>query len=125
MTVEQVGLTDWLIADRGPSDLTYVIPREKDIVVGGTSEPNNWNLAVDPKTADQILTRAAELVPQLRKAKVLRHRVGLRPARPTIRCELVRTTTGEPVIHCYGHGGSGVTLSWGCANEVFELIHDI
>jgi len=125
MTVEQCGLTDWLIADRGPSDLTYVIPRENDIVVGGTSEPGNWNLAVDPATADQIIARAAELVPQLRKAKILRHRVGLRPARPTIRCELVRTTTGEPVIHCYGHGGSGVTLSWGCANEVFELIHGI
>ncbi|GAB2666880.1 FAD-dependent oxidoreductase [Kribbella swartbergensis] len=125
MTVAQCGVTEWLIADRAPDDLTYVIPRENDIVVGGTSEPGNWNLAVDPATADQILTRAAELVPQLRKAEVLRHRVGLRPARPSIRCELVRTTTGEPVIHCYGHGGSGVTLSWGCANEVFELIHGI
>jgi D-amino-acid oxidase len=125
VTVEQCGLTDWLIADRAPDDLTYVIPREKDVVVGGTSEPGSWNLAVDPATADQILTHAAELVPQLRKAKILRHRVGLRPARPAIRCELVRTTTGEPVIHCYGHGGSGVTLSWGCANEVFELIHGI
>jgi D-amino-acid oxidase len=125
MTVEQCGLTDWLIADRGPNDLTYVIPRDKDIVVGGTSEPGNWNMAVDQTTADQILTRAAELVPQLRNAKVLRHRVGLRPSRPSIRCELVRTTSGEPVIHCYGHGGAGVTLSWGCAGEVFELIHGI
>jgi D-amino-acid oxidase len=125
MTVEQCGLTEWLVADRAPDDLTYVVPRERDIVVGGTSEPGNWNLAVDPVVADQILTRAAELVPQLRKAKVLRHRVGLRPSRPTIRCELVRTRSGEPIVHCYGHGGSGVTLSWGCADEVFELIHGI
>jgi D-amino-acid oxidase len=125
MTVEQRGLTEWLVADRAPDDLTYVVPRERDIVVGGTSEPGNWNLAVDPDTADQILTRAAELVPQLRNAKVLRHRVGLRPARPSIRCELVRTRSGEPIVHCYGHGGSGVTLSWGCADEVFELIHGI
>jgi len=125
MTVEQCGLTEWLVADRSPEELTYVVPREHDVVVGGTSQPNDWNLAVDPVTAEQHLDRAAELVPQLRKATIIRHRVGLRPARPTIRCELVRTRTGEPVIHCYGHGGSGVTLSWGCADEVFELVQGI
>ena len=125
MTVEQCGLTEWLVADRSPSELTYVVPREHDVVVGGTSQPNNWDLAVDQATADQMLERAAELVPQLHKAKIIRHRVGLRPARPSIRCELVRTRTGEPVIHCYGHGGSGVTLSWGCADEVFELVQGI
>jgi D-amino-acid oxidase len=24
-------------------------------------------------------------------------------------------------VHCYGHGGAGVTLSWGCADEVLSL----
>jgi D-amino-acid oxidase len=48
---------------------------------------------------------------------VLRHRVGLRPARPQVRVERV----GD-VVHCYGHGGAGVTLSWGTADEVAELV---
>ncbi|WP_410792834.1 FAD-dependent oxidoreductase [Kribbella sp. C-35] len=125
LTVEPCGLTDWLLADRSPGELTYVIPRQNDVVVGGTSQPGDWNLTVDPKTTSQIMERAAELVPQLRKAKIIRQRVGLRPARPAIRCELVRTRSGEPIIHCYGHGGSGVTLSWGCADEVFELVQSV
>jgi D-amino-acid oxidase len=45
------------------------------------------------------------------------HRVGLRPVRPAVRLE----REGR-VIHCYGQGGAGVTLSWGCAEEVRELV---
>lgn len=121
LTVEQFGLTEWLMADRDPRELTYVVPREHDIVVGGTSEPDNWDMAADETTATKMLARVTEYVPQLRKAKVLRHRVGLRPARPAIRCESVQSG-GRHVIHCYGHGGSGVTLSWGCADEVLDLV---
>jgi D-amino-acid oxidase len=46
---------------------------------------------------------------------VITDRVGFRPTRPEIRVE----REGD-VIHNYGHGGSGLTLSWGCAREVLE-----
>ncbi|GAA1693263.1 FAD-dependent oxidoreductase [Kribbella yunnanensis] len=115
LTVAQCGLSEWLIADS-----TVVIPRSNDVIVGGTSEAGDWNLAADPAVSTAILERAAELVPQLRKAMVLRARVGLRPARPSVRCELV-----DRVIHCYGHGGSGVTLSWGCADDVLALTNGL
>jgi D-amino-acid oxidase len=42
---------------------------------------------------------------------------GLRPVRPAVRVERV----GD-VIHCYGHGGAGVTLAWGAADEVASLV---
>jgi D-amino-acid oxidase len=114
--VEQVGLDRWWLDGAGP---TYVVPRSRDIVVGGTDEEGDWSRTPSPETARDILERAARLVPGLRGARVLRHKVGLRPVRPAVRLERV----GD-VVHCYGHGGAGVTLSWGCAEEVAALAGD-
>jgi D-amino-acid oxidase len=124
--VDQIGLDEW-IADESEEDrpLTYVVPRIDDVVVGGTAEDGAFGLDVDPDTASDILRRATELVPALAGARVLGHKVGLRPARPTVRLE-AETVPGADapltVVHCYGHGGAGVTLSWGCAAEVVALV---
>ena len=115
----QVGLTRWLLAEDGP---TYVVPRSRDIVVGGSEERGAWDRRPDPELAERILARAVALVPELADAEVLGHRVGLRPVRPTVRLEPEKLPTGHKVIHCYGHGGSGVTISWGCADEVLSLL---
>ena len=100
-----------------PRDRLYVVPRSRDIVVGGTAVEGEWSRTPSPEVASAILRRALRLVPELAGAEVLGHRVGLRPARPEVRLERV----GD-VVHCYGHGGAGVTLSWGCAREVAELL---
>jgi D-amino-acid oxidase len=115
-------ITDWLIADRGDGgEIIYVVPREHDVVVGGTSQPGNWSRSPDPATAERIMSRAAELVPPLAKAEILAHRVGLRPGRAAVRCD-ASEINGRLLVHCYGHGGAGVTLSWGCADDVLELV---
>ncbi|WP_151524271.1 FAD-dependent oxidoreductase [Serinicoccus kebangsaanensis] len=116
VVVEQVGLGEWWLDPGAPGGPTYVVPRSHDIVLGGTDQPGETGRDPDPAVADDIRARAAELVPALAGARVLRHAVGLRPVRPQVRVE----RAGE-VIHCYGHGGAGVTLSWGCADEVVEL----
>ena len=117
--VEQLGLDRWWLDGEGP---TYVVPRSADIVVGGTDEEGDWSRTPDPDTAARILQRAAVLVPELARARVLRHKVGLRPARPQVRLEREELGDGRAVVHCYGHGGAGVTLSWGCADEVATLV---
>lgn len=111
--VEQVGVDRWLV---DPDPPTYIVPRSHDIVVGGTDEHGEWSRTPSPETARAILERARRLMPELSDARVLRHKVGLRPLRPEIRLERI----GD-VIHCYGHGGAGVTLSWGTAAEVTAL----
>ncbi len=115
------GLTGWLLDEEGPDGLTYVVPRGRDVVCGGTAVEGATGTDPDPDVEAAVLARARALVPALRDAPVLSRAVGLRPARPTVRLERVGTA-GRPVVACYGHGGAGVTLSWGCAAEVTALV---
>ena len=115
--LEGIELDRWSLDESGP---TYVVPRGRQVVVGGTEEAGEWSRTPSPETATAILHRATRLVPELARAHVVRHKVGLRPVRPTVRLE----QEGR-VVHCYGHGGAGVTLSWGCAEEVAGLVADL
>lgn len=119
--VSQVGIERFLLDERGPHPLTYVVPRSRDVVLGGTREYGVSSLDPDAGTARAILERAIALEPRLRDAEVLEHRVGLRPGRPSLRLE-AEERAGQLVVHDYGHGGSGVTLSWGCADEVVKIV---
>jgi D-amino-acid oxidase len=114
------GLTGWLLDEENPAGLTYVVPRGHDVVCGGTAVDGATGTAPDPDVERAVLERAYALVPELRAAEVRSRAVGLRPGRPTVRLD--RTVVdGRPVISCYGHGGAGVTLSWGCAADVVAL----
>jgi D-amino-acid oxidase len=115
------GLRDWLLDEDHPAGLTYVVPRGHDVVCGGTAVERAIGTEPDPAVEAAILARARRLVPALRDAPVLSRAVGLRPGRPTVRLD--RTDVdGRPLICCYGHGGAGVTLSWGCAADVVALV---
>lgn len=120
----QTGVTEWLLDQTDPTRPLYVVPRTDDVVVGGTAEEDDWSTTPDPETARRLVDAAATLVPSLARARVLSHRVGLRPARPAVRLEAVPHADGGPggVVHCYGHGGAGVTLSWGCAEDVRDAV---
>lgn len=115
--VEGVDLDRWTLDSTGP---TYVVPRSSQVVVGGTEQPGDWSRTPSAETAADILARGTRLVPDLAGARVVGHRVGLRPARPAVRLE----TEGR-TVHCYGQGGAGVTLSWGCAAEVARLVSEL
>jgi len=121
MVMTNPGLTSWWLHDAGPGELTYVVPRLASVVVGGTAEEGGDELSPDQSTAIAIRARAVRLVPALAGATVIAHAVGLRPARSEVRLER-EERAGGAVVHCYGHGGAGVTRSWGCAAEVVGLV---
>jgi D-amino-acid oxidase len=108
---------EWLLDQSDPQRLVYVVPRVNDVVLGGTAEEGAEDRTPDAATTEAIRARCAALIPALRDAPLIDVAVGLRPARPAVRLE----AEGR-VVHCYGHGGAGVTLAWGCAGEVAALL---
>ena len=122
LRVTNPGLERFLLDEENPEGVTYVVPRSNDCVLGGTAEKGDWNTEPNPETAEGILRRCTALEPRLVGAEILEHRVGLRPGRPEVRLESETLADGTPCVHNYGHGGSGVTLSWGCAEEAAGLV---
>ena len=113
------GLSCAIVCDDEP--LMYVIPRTNDCVFGGTNELSD-NLAADPATTSRIVGECSRVL-NIDKPPVLAERVGLRPFRKSgVRIEPGQLRDGRRVIHNYGHGGAGFTLSWGCARAVLELV---
>jgi D-amino-acid oxidase len=102
---------------------TYRFAHLDHVILGGTADMDAWDLTVDAEVANGIVNRVLAVDPAMNGAEVLDHRIGLRPWRPTVRVE--RDPDPPPgvgrLVHNYGHGGSGVTLSWGCARHAARL----
>ena len=99
---------------------TYIVPRENDCILGGTYQANDASLEPRSEVAAAILERTSLFNPAFKQPKILEHKVGLRPGRHEVRLEAERFDKAV-VIHNYGHGSIGHTLSWGCAQDVTEL----
>ena len=107
-----------IVCDDAP--LMYAIPRTNDCVFGGTNDVSD-DLAANPATTTAIVDECSRVL-KIDKPRVLNERVGLRPFRKSgVRLEKEKLRDGRTVIHNYGHGGSGFTLSWGCGENVFEI----
>lgn len=121
LRVSNPGIDQFWLDYHHPDGLTYVVPRGEDVILGGTDQEHNWSTEVDEAEAKAIFDRCQRLCPELSHAEILEIKVGLRPARPSVRLELEERSDGW-VCHNYGHGGAGMTVAWGCAEDVVELL---
>jgi D-amino-acid oxidase len=100
--------------------LMYAIPRSEDCVFGGTNEVSD-DRTINSRTTARIVSECERTL-GISAPPLVRERVGLRPCRRSgVRVVAGKLRDGRAVIHNYGHGGAGFTLSWGCAQTVFEL----
>jgi D-amino-acid oxidase len=96
------------------TSLAYAIPRANDCILGGTNDVSD-DLAPKEKDTAKILDICREYLGVTGRVREVK--VGLRP----FRRGGVRLEAEGRVIHNYGHGGSGFTVSWGCAEAVAAL----
>ena len=98
-------------------ELSYIVVRNNDIVLGGTAINNDFNTKPNPIISQKIIKRCKKIVPDITDTTIIQEKVGLRPKRTSIRLE-----KESAIIHNYGHGGAGFTVSWGCADAVLKLL---
>ncbi|WP_347567582.1 FAD-dependent oxidoreductase [Actinopolyspora sp. BKK1] len=121
VVVDNPGLEEFFVELSEVGEWTSYMPHGKRLVLGGTAVEHDWDRTPDPQVTEGILRRCGAIQPVLHDVRVREELVGLRP-----RSEAVRLHTehyqGARIVHDYGHGGSGVMVSWGCAYEVVELL---
>jgi D-amino-acid oxidase len=122
VVVANPGLSEFFVGEGPRHEVTYFFPHGATAVLGGTQQEGDDRRRPDPGDAGRIVAACAAVEPRLADAPVLGQRVGLRPVRPSVRLEATELTGGRFVVHNYGHGGAGVTLSWGCAKDVLEEV---
>ena len=120
--VPKLELAQAIVCDDAP--LMYAIPRAHDCVFGGTNSisDNRESSSADTTAIVSECSRVLGIDPP----RVLAEKVGLRPFRESgVRLEPEKLGDGRTVIHNYGHGGAGFTLSWACAEEVWAIASPI
>src|SRR3954452_16463070 len=84
------------------------------LALGGTAIPTSHALPPSAPTQQTIIPK---LVPvKVSADRIIRKFSGLRPYRPSGFVVRAQRLGEKTVIHNYGHGGCGVTLSWGTAD---------
>ncbi|MGK5555379.1 FAD-dependent oxidoreductase [Actinomadura kijaniata] len=115
------GLDEAFLELSGEAESTSFFPHPDRVVCGSLHIPATGDTAPDPAVTERILARCRRVEPRLRDAEVVKVETALRPVRPSVR------VGAEPLgaarcVHNYGHGGAGVSLSWGCAREAAALL---
>lgn len=116
--------------------IVFLVPRNDNVlVVGGIAQPNIYDteLTPDDSIIKRMRKRCNEFLPGLKNAKLVEEyplAQGLRPARRDnvrVEREMRKKPDGvrSKIVHNYGHGGSGWSLSFGCAADVSQLVGKI
>lgn len=102
--------------------LAYAIPRGDEMLLGGTIFKGDWSEQADDEDVAGVRSRAEQLLP-IQGMEETGRWSGLRPLRSEGTARVMKES--DNVISNYGHGGSGVSICWGCAEDVVSFVNDM
>jgi len=116
--------------------IVFIVPRnDRTLILGGLAQPgfSELNSTLDSPEIKRMRQRCNYFVPGLADAAYDPDAMfvqGLRPFRGQnvrVERELRKKADGSVsnIIHSYGQGGSGFTLSFGCAGDVLQLLQGL
>ena len=119
--------------------IVFIVPRNDNILIlGGITQMDEWtlDLTLESPVIQRMYERCLEFLPSLRHARLdptYPLAQGLRPFRGAnvrVERELRKpiSASGGPhsvIVHNYGHGGSGWSFAFGCAEDVAALIDEV
>ncbi|KIY67306.1 FAD dependent oxidoreductase [Cylindrobasidium torrendii FP15055 ss-10] len=117
-------------------DIVFIVPRNDNILIlGGLAQPHQYalDLTLDSPEIKRMRERCNKFVPGLENADYDPDAAlvqGLRPFRGSnvrVERELRARKDGSMsrIVHSYGQGGAGFSLSFGCASDVLDLVQEL
>ncbi|KAJ7124250.1 nucleotide-binding domain-containing protein [Mycena epipterygia] len=114
------------------NEIIFLVPRNDNILlIGGIAESYvcDLDLTLESPIVKRMRARCEAFLPGLEKARLDADyplAQGLRPGRgQNVRVERELRKAGSRIVHSYGHGGSGWSLSFGCAEDVVMLVDEV
>ena len=130
----EAALTISADAAHSEHEIVFLVPRNDNILlIGGIAESHEWNLdlTLDSPIIKRMRARCESFLPGLKNARMdpdYPLAQGLRPFRAkNVRVERELRKLGRKpsrIVHSYGQGGAGWSLSFGCASDVLALVED-
>jgi glycine oxidase len=103
-------------------DEVYLVPRERETLVGATVEEAGFDLSIAPDAIDAMHREAIVLCPELRDARVTRTWAGIRPATPDMLPIVGADPEVRAVLYAVGHSKNGILLAPATAAAMADLV---
>jgi glycine/D-amino acid oxidase-like deaminating enzyme len=100
----------------------YLVPREREIVVGATSEHAGFDTTTTADAINGLRAAAGRLYPGLSSAKVVRAWAGIRPATPDMLPIIGNDPKAPRILYACGHSKNGILLAPATAKSIAALV---